>query len=143
MSTIFKDISYDLIEGIFTVLDGLVIYSGVTYPVYKSVPKVAPDNYIFIGGVVQIEAGTKESFIYEGTVMVKVVTDNLTRADRKLAQNILNVVRGLLKPTKSTLFSVGANTLVVFSHESMTEIVEQGESITKVSLSDIYNFTIQ
>lgn len=124
-------------------LSGTVASADITYPILKSIPKPAPDNYIYAGGVIQTEDGTKDDFHYLGSVTVKVVTDNLSRADKKLAQQILNVIRGLLKPKKSSVFSLHNHTLITFSHESMTPVEEQNEAIIKISLNDLYNFLIQ
>lgn len=143
MSVKFQDISKPLIDGMFTVLNTHVIYQGVSYPVYKTRPNTLSNNYVYIGGVQQAENGTKDDFHYNGTVQVQVVCANPHRADKELAQSILNVVRGLLKPTKSSVFSLSGLTLVVFSHESMTEILENenGET-TRVNLADLYTFLI-
>jgi hypothetical protein len=125
-------------------LAGTVAAADVTYPIYKSVPKTPADTYIYIGGVIQAEDGTKDSFIYNGTVQVRVTMDDMTRADKTVLQQILNVIRGLLKATKAAVFTIGSHTLIVFSHESMTEVVEQADTgIIKVNLIDIYNFEIQ
>jgi len=138
----FKDISYDLINGIFTVLDGNVTYDSTDYNVYKSLPKAAPDNYVHVTGVIQTEDGTKDDFHYYGTVQVRVVTDNVMRADKKLAQAIMNVVRGLLKPSKKAVFDCSPSSLIVFKHESFNELIEQSDEIGKVTLIDIYSFLI-
>jgi len=103
MNTGLVDISYSLIDAIFTVLDGNVTYLGVTYPVYKSVPKPAPSTYVLIDQINSIENGTKDFFIYEGTVNIVIVDDKAQRGDKKLAHCILNVVRGLLKPSRSSV----------------------------------------
>jgi hypothetical protein len=144
MSVVFKDISKDLIDGIYDVLNGHVIYGGVTYPVYKQLVKNAASSFVYVGSVIQFEDGTKEQFHYYGTVQVRIVSDSPVRTGRELTQNILNVVRGLLKPAKATTFTTGTDTLVVFSHENMSEVVEQSENgKTKINLIDTYNFIIQ
>jgi hypothetical protein len=144
MSTALVDISYDLIDGIFDVLDGNVTYSGTTYPVYKSVPKTPGETYVFVGNVIQAEDGTKDAFIYHGTVQIHIVDESKERADMKLVYKILGVVRGLLKATKGAVFSVTGLTLVVFSHESLTSLVSQADNgITNIRLVDMYNFLIQ
>lgn len=137
MSTAFADISYPLVNGIYNAL------ATMSVPVEKSVPKPAPAAYILISGVIQTEDGTKDDFVYRGTVQVRVVMDGLQRADKKAAQTLLSEMRGLLKPSKAAVFSVTPNTLIAFSHESMTELIEQTETGVKVSLIDIYNFLIE
>lgn len=143
MSVAYTDISYALIDAIYDALYNNVTYSAVTYPVYKSVPKPAPDNYVFVGGVIQAEDGTKDEFIYTGTVQVRVVTDRIQRADNKLAAGILGVVRGLLKATKGAVLSVSGRTMITLTPESMTELTEQTELGIKIQLIDLYTFIIQ
>lgn len=144
MSTASVDIGYDLIEGLFTVLDGNVSYDGTTYPVYKSIPKTPASVYVYIGDLMHGEDGTKDDFVYFGTIQVVVCDESAYRADMKKAQGILNVVRGLIKTAKSTVFSVGSRTLIVFSHESMIPVVEQADQgISRVRLIDSYNFIIE
>jgi hypothetical protein len=145
MSISFVDIGYDLTEGIFTVLDGNVTYNGTTYPVYKSIPKTPATVYVWIGDVAHTEDGTKDGFIYTGTVSVKINDESKERADMKLTQGILNIIRGLLKATKGVTFAIGGvRTLVVFSHNSMSSTVSMNDDgITKVVTVDMYNFIIQ
>jgi hypothetical protein len=143
MSSALVDISYALRNGIYTVLNNSVIYSTVTYPVYKSVPKDPASTYVLISDVVQTEDGTKDDFIYYGTVAIHVVDSALERPDRKRAEGILGVVRGLLKPSKASTFTVTGRTLVVFKHESMTPLINQGgNNLSEVRLVDLYSFVI-
>jgi hypothetical protein len=152
MSTIFQDISYDLIDGIYTALTNVgVTFESVTYPVYKSVPKTPPPIYVFVGNVIQTEDGTKENFHYSGTVQVHVVDESKERADLKLAQSILNVTRFILKITKSTVFDIqtkdpgiwGTVTLVIFSHDTFNYMVSQAANgISNIRVLDTYNFLI-
>lgn len=137
MSTAYGDISYPLVNGIYDALAGLSV------PVYKSVPKTPAASYVLIHGVIQMEDGTKEDFVYRGTVQVRVVTDGLQAADKKAAQDLLSTVRATLKPTRAAVFSVSPYTLVVFSPESLNEMTEQTELGIKISLIDIYNFILE
>lgn len=144
MSTAHIDISYVLIDGIFDVLDGNVIYSGTTYPVYKSIPKTPESVYVHIADVIQSEDGTKDSFVYYGTVRIEVVDESKYRGDRKLAQKILGVVRGLLKTTKGGTFTCGSLNLIIFSHEVLNEFIElSDDGQSRVRLIDNYNFVIE
>jgi hypothetical protein len=144
MSAAHTDISYPLVAGIFAVLDGNVIYSGVTYPVYKSVPKAPGMTYVHIYNVIQDEDGTKDSFIYTGTVQIQIVDESSQRGDKKLTLGILNVIRGLLKPTRQTIFSVTPLTLVDFNPGTYNELIEQSETgLSKIKLIDMYSFIIQ
>jgi len=141
---ISTDISYDLIDGIYDTLNGKVTYSGITYPVYKSIPKTPEQVYVFVGNVIHGEDGTKDTFIYYGTVQVQIIDESKERADMKLSQKILGVVRGLLKTSKGGVFNVVDNTLIVFSHESLNSFVTINDNgISKITTVDMYNFQIQ
>lgn len=144
MSSALVDISYDLVNAVFTVLNGNVTYSGTTYPVYKSIPKTPASVYVHIHNVLHAEDGTKDDFLYEGTVQVEVVDEGKQRADTKLAQKILGVVRGLLKTSKGSTFTVTGRTLIIFSHASFNTFIEQADNaISRIRLIDVYNFLIE
>ena len=144
MSTASIDTSYDLIDGIYDVLNGNVSYGGSIIPVYKSVPKTPASLYIHIGDVLESEDGTKDDFVYYGTVQVIIVDESEHRADRKQAQGILSAVRTLLKPTVATTFTCGDQTLVIFRHESLVPVTEYADnSIVRTRLIDIYSFVIE
>ena len=143
MSTTYDDISYDLIDGIYDVLDTHATFGSVTYPVYKSIPKVPASIYVFVGNIVQTVDGTKDAFHYGGTVQVHVVDNSKERGDLKLAQGLMNVVRQHLKATRSTVFSIGSHTLIVFNPESSTTMTGEEIGITTIRIVDLYNFLIQ
>lgn len=144
MSLQLEDISLELTDGIRAALGSTLTVNAVDYPVYVTMPKAAPDNYIYIGGITQTENGTKDDFIYEGTVQIRVTTDNLHQAEKKLSKQILKSVRNTLKPTKDAVFALDTMELIVFSHESFSELVTQTETnLIRIDLIDIYNFIIQ
>jgi hypothetical protein len=143
MSVTYDDIGYDLIDGIYDVLNTHVTYGGTTYPVYKSIPKTPASVYVYVGNIVQGEDGTKDSFIYDGTVQVHVVDESKERADLKLVQGILNVVRQHLKATRGATFSIGTHTLLVFDPESSSTLIGEEVGLSKIRIVDIYNFLIQ
>jgi hypothetical protein len=124
-------------------LAGTVVVTDEIYPVYKSIPKTPADNYIYVGGIIQAEDGTKDEFIYTGTLQVKVVTDRVQRADSFLAESMLNVVRAHLQPTKGAVLSLSGNTMVTLTPEGMTELSEQTELGMKIQMIDLYTFLIQ
>jgi hypothetical protein len=131
-------------QEIINLPDGYITVNAVNYPVYVTMPKIAPENYVYIGNVIQTEDGTKDDFIYKGTVQIRVTTDGLHRSEKKLAQQILSVVRGIIKPTKAAVFSMSTLTMTVFKHESMTELIGQNESgLIRVDIIDIYNFILE
>jgi len=137
------DISYGLIDGIYNVLKGQVKYNGKTIPVYKTVPKRPESLYIEIGEVMGSEDGTKDDFVFFGTVQVIVVDESRHCADRRHAQRILGEMRKILKSDKGSVFSVAGAELVVFSHETMLPIAElSDESIVRSRIIDIYNYVI-
>ena len=144
MSTASIDTSYDLIDGIYDVLNGNVIYGGSVIPVYKSVPKTPASLYIHIGDVLESEDGTKDDFVYYGTVQIIVVDESAHRADRKQVQGVLGAVRALLKPSVPATFITGSRTLIVFRHESLVPVTEYADnSIIRTRLIDIYSFIIE
>jgi hypothetical protein len=128
MSVTFDDISYELIDGIYDVLNTHTTYGGTTYPVYKSIPKAPASVY---------------AFMYEGTVQVHVVDSSKERGDLKLAQGLTNVIRQHLKATRGATFSIGTHTLVVFDPESSTTMTGEELGMSKIRIVDIYNFLIQ
>jgi len=142
MSVKYEDISYDLIDGIYDVLNGSTTYGGTTYPVYKSIPKTPASVYVFIGNIVEIENGTKDTFMYEGTIQIHVVDSSKERGDLKLAQGLMNVIRQKLKATRSATFTIGSHTLVVFDPESSTTMTGEEIGISKIRIVDLYNFLI-
>ena len=130
------------ITNLTLTLSGTKVANDVTYPIYINMPKKPADIYIHIGGVIQTEDGTKDEFIYEGTAQLKITSVQMDTDETKV-QQILNVIRGLLLPTKGSVFSIGTKTLVRFSPESLNPMTEQSdEGICKVSLIDIYNYSI-
>jgi len=144
MSTDLVDISLELEDGLRTAIGDTITVNGTAYPVYVTMPKIAPDNYVYIGNTQQIEDGTNDDFIYKGTVQIRVTTDNLHRPEKKLAQQILSAVRGMIKPTKSSVVTLSTLTMIVLKHESMTQLVGQNESgLIRVDLIDIFNFIIE
>jgi hypothetical protein len=124
-------------------LSGTVASADVTYPIYKSIPKTPASIYIWVGGVISVPEGTKDEFHYSGTVEIQVVDNSTQRADTKLAMSILGVIRGILKPTRSSVFSIIPRTLVVFNPGSFNELIEQSEEGVKIKMIDIYEFYIQ
>lgn len=143
MSSFHRDISKDLITGIFDLFGESILYDQVSYPVYKSIPKQPPPIYVFIGNVIHTEDGTKDTFIYQGTVQVQVIDESRERADLKLTQELINYTRGVLKPAKATVFSCGTSTLVVLKHESFNTLVTQADNgISRIVAVDLYNFII-
>lgn len=144
MSTTSVDIQYDLIDGIYDVLNSNVSYGGATIPVYKSVPKTPAGLYVHIGDVLESEDGTKDEFMYYGTVQVVIVDESMHRADRKQLQGVLGAVRALLKTSVSATFTTGSRTLIVFRHESLVPVTEYADnSIIRTRLIDIYSFVIE
>ena len=122
-------------------LAGTVTNADTNYPVYKSIPGAPASVYIRIGEVIESEDGTKEDFIYRGSVPIIVCDESQNlQADKKKAQNILNVVRGLLKPTKASVPSG----FITFSHGGKTEWVDlNDESKPLIRIADTMEFIIE
>lgn len=141
MSTISRDISYAVVNAIYGLLNGFVVYAGTTYPVHKSIPKSPPSIYVRIGEVVDREEGTKDDFVYYGSVSVIICDESQTmQADKKKAYNILNVVRGLLKPSKSSV----PGGFIGFSHGGKGDYVDLGiDGKPLIRVVDTYKFIIE
>ena len=151
MSTASKDIGYTVIDSIYDTI-ATVVYgtaghkgftlSGTTYPVYKTVPLDNPaEIYVRIGEVIETEEGTKDDFVYRGSVPLIVCDDSQTnQGDKKKAQSILNYVRGLLKPTKASV----PTGFIVFNHEGKNEYIELNDMDKPlVRIVDTYFFIIE
>ena len=139
MSTIHVDIVKPLIKGIYDVL-----YGSLSCPVYKSIPKTPASLYVHIHNVLHTEDGTKDDFVYYGTVQIEVVDESKHRADTAQALAVLADLRAALKPSKAAVFTVSPRTLIVFSHASYNELIEPADNgISRSRLIDIYNFEIE
>jgi hypothetical protein len=144
MSAGYKNITNDLRSGIFTILDGNVIYGDINYPVYDTIPKNPKNSYVAIGRIDHFDDGTKDDFNYDGTIEIRIVVNSPFRIPTTKADGILNVVRGLLKPDRETVFTIGTSTLVILTPGTYTEDIKEKENgITQHNLTDIYNFVIQ
>jgi|GEM_PF-1582742 len=126
------------IVNLTTNLSGIVANADVSCPVYKSIPKSPAQIYVRIGEVIDTEDGTKDDFVYKGSVPVIVCDESqVNQADKKKAQNILNVVRGILKPTKTSVPSG----FIEFGHEGKTEYVDLDDmDKPKIRVVDVYSF---
>ena len=142
MGTAHRDISKDLIAGIYSVLESDVTVNGLNYSVYKSIPKVPDSTYVYVGNVLHDNDGDKDNFRYYGTVQIHVVDESEYRADKKLAKEILNRTRALLKPSVVGMPSVSG--LVVFTPGSFNDASELSDNnISRVKLVDMYDFIME
>jgi hypothetical protein len=142
MSTVHKDISKDLLEGVFSVLESDVTVNGLNYSVYKSLPKVPDMTYVWVGNIIHDQDGDKDNFRYYGTIQIQVVDESEYRADRKLAQDILNRTRALLKPTVVGMPTVSG--LVTFTPSTFNDASEISDNnISRVKLVDMYDFIME
>ena len=146
MSTAGKDPSSALIAGIVTVLSGNVTIDTVTYPVYDTERSDAPNRqYVWVGNYIDNEAGTKDDYVYTGSISIETVdragTLNKTRAT---AQAISNKVRSLLETAKGTTFTVTGYTLSVFRHGGSVQPRTKGrDGRDEIRIIDIYEFVIE
>lgn len=132
-----------LITGIYTVLNGSMTISGVTYPVYTN-REMGQTNraYVLISTYLDREEGTKDSFGYTGTIAVENVDEAKTiNAAMTSARALSNKSRSLLTATKGGAFSVTGYTITYFRLTGSTETREEmkdGRTIQRVI--DIYEF---
>lgn len=143
MSTASKDVSYDVISAIYTALGGDSKFTSSigSIPIYKSIPKDAALVYIKIGEVVDTEEGTKDSFMFRGSVPVIVCDEShLNQADKKKAQTICSEVRATLKPSRASVPSG----FIQFNANGKTEYVDLSvQDRPKIRIVDIYEFIIE
>ena len=141
-----SDPSAALIAGIKTVLDGNVTISGAEYPVYDTLLRGATNrSYVLISNYLDNEDGTKDDFIYTGTIAIESVDESqVQNVSRSTAQAINNKVRSLLKTSKGGTFTVSGYTLIVFKHAGSTQLREQvKDKRERIRIIDIYEFIIQ
>jgi hypothetical protein len=125
-------------------LNGTISLEGINCSVYKSIPKPAPLTYVYVGNVINDQDGDKDNFRYNGTVQVHVIDESNYRGDKKLAFAILNVIRGLLKPTVASVPSVSPSTLVILKPGSFNDVTEYSDNnISRVKLVDQYDFILE
>lgn len=145
MSTSHKHIHYELTKAIFTALNGNVTISGTTYPVYQSVPSTPAATHVRIGEIIDRDNGTKDDFIYEGTIAI-IVTDEsqIAIAERKLAFSVMSKVRSLLKTSRNNVLSLSGFTMITFTPDTSNEILILGDNgKPQIQVIDIYRFIIQ
>lgn len=144
MSSTHKDISLALAGAIYSALATKVTVSGVTYPVYNSMIPDAPATYIRVGEIIDRDEGTKESFIYEGTVPIIINDEIQNISSRKRAYQIRDKVRSLLKTSKSSVLTITGFTMTVFAFDVSSEaIIKNDEGKVQYQIYDIYRFIIE
>lgn len=145
MSTSHKSISYQLTTALYKALANNVTVGAVTYPVYKGVPTDVGSTYVRIGEVIDTDNGTKEDFIYEGSVPVIVNDESQVNIqDKKLAYSIQDKVRSLLKTSKSSVLTLTGFTNIVFAFDTSTEVLGLNDNDRpQIQLVDIYRFIIE
>jgi len=146
MSTISADYSGALRTGINTVLSGNITISGTTYKFFKDPETVGPNKtYVTLGPIIDAENGTKEHFIYQGSITVETIDMSQSGTPKRtLSETVNNKVRGLLKATKGAVFTVAGFTLIYFRHGGctrMTETLQDGRKSFRII--DIYEFLIR
>lgn len=144
MSTTGKNPSAALIAGIKTALTGVAVGS-VTYPVYDTVEKGATNRtYVYIGNYLDNEEGTKDDFVYTGTIAIECVDEGqVQNVRRSTVQGLNNAVRAKLKTSKGAVFSVTGFTLIYFRHAGSTQTYENNNGRATVRIIDIYEFSIE
>jgi hypothetical protein len=125
-------------------LAGTVAASDVVYSVYKTIPKPSAETYVHVHNLMSTDNGTKDDFIYDGTVQIEVVDESKHQGDKKLAYQILALVRALLKPTRTSTFAVTGRTLITFTPGPYGELTEMGDAgLSRLRLIEVYNFLIE
>ena len=141
-----KDYATALRTGINTVLSGNITISSITYKFFKDNKSVGPNRtYVTLGPIIDTEVGSKDGFVYQGSISVETVDmSQTTNSTRNLSETVNNKVRGLLKATKGGVFSVTGFTLTYFRHAGSTRLIETlADGRISYRIIDIYEFQIQ
>lgn len=134
-----------LVDAIYTVLNGNVTISGVTYPVYKN-REMGQTNraYVLISTYIDREEGTKDNWGYTGTMAVESVDESkTTNPAMSGVRSINDKTRQLLVTSKGGVFSMTDFALTYFRLAGSTETREDmkdGRQIQRII--DIYEFLI-
>jgi hypothetical protein len=85
------DPSTDILQAVYTALNGNLSYDGVNYPVYTFAPKSESYNYVVLSEIDLFDASMKQrDFDLEGTLLIDVVTVNAPDNASMLASNSIN-----------------------------------------------------
>ena len=145
MSATHLHIHQALTQAIYTVLNKKVVISGVTYPVYKELPTVPITTYVRIGNIIDSDNGTKDDFVYAGSVNIHVVDESHPgQTDKTIAYSVMNKVRSLLKTSRSNVITMTGFTMIHFTPDVSNEIIEEvKKGFAKIQLIDTYRFNIE
>lgn len=146
MSTASKDYGTALRDGINAVLGNKITIGSYTYPFFKDFVTGIPNKtYVILGPIIDTEAGTKDDFIYNGSITIETRDESQTmNPTRNLSESVNNKVRSLLKGSKSAVFSVTGSTLIYFRHGGSTRVDDNlPDGRKSFRIIDIYEFSIE
>lgn len=131
-----KDPTQNIIDAIYSLINGNVTYSGKSVKVFKRPAKSTEVGiqkgklyfYIEIGEVTDIETGMNaDVFTHDSTVEVQIIVGFPGIGDKSVVNTIVNQVLQLIQPTKGGKLSLGSNfTNIVFYLENAFETREEG-----------------
>ncbi len=139
MAEALKEITWELLTALYNALK-----DQITYPVYKVIPKPPESAYVYVGNVSYNIEGTKDDWLYSGTVAIRVVDESHSAGDLKEALDVVNEIRQILKPNKTTVLTLATSNNVIFTPASMsTTITLSEEGLARNEIIDIYRFVIE
>lgn len=131
-----KDASYALRVGYFTLLD-----SVLSVPVYDAkADDSASGNYVVISSQSSVSDSSKDSFQYEHSITVDVVTRfQGNAATSKTADDIANAISDAIQPTPSTSGLTVTGFVVLTTNRDVKEI--KGQFGTEYIIRKILTFS--
>lgn len=131
-----KDASYALRVGYFTLLD-----SVLSVPVYDAkADDSASGNYVVISSQSSVSDSSKDSFQYEHSITVDVVTQfQGNAATSKTADDIANAISDAIQPTPSTSGLTVTGFVVLTTNRDVKEI--KGQFGTEYIIRKILTFS--
>lgn len=83
--------------GYYTALNGNITYNSKAIPVYDTfaLPDGVPYPYILLSSQTSTQRGTKGCKVYDATILIDIVTGNLTKTGRFQAEQIAEQIDAL------------------------------------------------
>ena len=119
------DPTRSIIKAFIDTLEGSVKYDQAQYPVYSVVPKEAPNSYVLVDSVTMREDGTKDAFLTECTVLVRVITRYQGVGSKYKLGNLADKVMQIIQPNPSYTLAMSSKfSMVTLSLESSGDIID-------------------
>ena len=125
--TALKDPRFEIRKGLYSALNGAMIYNAVAVPIYDSegIPEDATKPYVVIGNMTVQADNTKDRFGFDCTFQVDVVTASYSNnaTGEKAANDISYLAQAILVPSRTGVgLSVSGFDPYVLTLETVTKI---------------------